>query len=177
MLRRWKRVETAVFCENRWWAYNVDKFQIPDGLSGEYHYVHTNGSSMVIPVTNDGKMVLVNQFRYLGDRESLEFPCGSVEKGHSHLQTALLELEQEAGYRADEIREIGRFNPYNGVTDEFCAVFVADRLRSATAKPDVTEEFELVYCTARQLDDMVRDKVIWDGMTLAAWMLARHEVL
>lgn len=177
MLRRWKRVETRVLGENPWWTYQMDKFEIPDGLLGEYHYVHTKGSSMVIPVMNDGTTVLVNQFRYLGDRESLEFPCGSVQDGRSYLETAQLELQEETGYRAGDIREIGQFNPYNGVTDEMCKVFLARQLQPAAAKPDATEEFELVYCTAQQADDMVRNKAIWDGMTLAAWMLVRHEIL
>jgi len=132
---------------------------------------------MVIPITEEGKIILVNQFRYLGDRESLEFPCGSLEVGHDYLQTAHLELQQETGYRAGRMREVALFNPYNGITNEICRVFLANDLLPADAKPDATEEFEVLLCTPEEIEDMIRKNVIWDGMTLAAWVLARHEVL
>ena len=75
------------------------------------------------------------------------------------------------------MREVGRFNPFNGVTDEICRVFLADDLKAGTAAPDATEEFELLCCTTEEIEDMIRSKKIWDGMTLAAWMLAHHDVL
>ena len=72
---------------------------------------------------------------------------------------------------------IGEFNPYNGVTSEICMVFFAYHLQITIAKPDETEEFEVVHCTPEEMEAMIREKKIWDGMTLAAWMLSRHNVL
>ncbi len=152
MLKRWKKISTKVIYKNPWWTYKLDDFEIPDGFSGEYHYVHTNGSSMVIPFTDEGKILLVNQFRYLCDRESLEFPCGSVKDGKSHLETAHLELEEEAGFRSDLMEFIGEFNPYNGVTSEICMVYFAYQLQITNAKPDETEEFEVVHCTPEEME-------------------------
>ena len=177
MLKRWKKTNSKIIDVNPFWTYIADDFDIPGVTAGRYYYVHTNGSSMVVPITEDRKIILVNQFRYLGERESLEFPCGSVKEGRSYLETAREELQEETGCRPGRIMEVGRFNPYNGVTDEMCRVFIADRLQPAAAKPDATEEFELLYCSAREVDAMIRKKTIWDGMTLAAWMLARDEVL
>ena len=177
MLRRWKKINTKVIHKNPWWTYKLDNFEIQDGFSGEYHYVHTNGSSMVIPITDDRKIILVNQFRYLCNRESLEFPCGSVKEGKSHLETAHSELEEETGYLANLMENVGEFNPYNGVTSEICKIFLARRLQLTVAKPDDTEEFELVFCSPEEIDVMISEKIIWDGMTLAAWMLSRQHVL
>lgn len=154
----------------------LDEFEIPAGPSGQYHYVRTNGSSMVIPLTDSGEIIMVNQYRYLGDRESIEFPCGSVETGCDYLQTARHELQQETGYNAGQIREVGQFNPYNGVTNEICKVFLASNLQESTAKPDATEEFEVLRRTHGQIEAMIRNGEIWDGMTLAAWMLARNQI-
>jgi ADP-ribose pyrophosphatase len=181
MLKRWKTISTRTVHENPWWTYKVDNFEIPNKVAGEYHYVHTNGSSMVIPITDDRKLILVNQFRYLCGRESLEFPCGSLplrggQHGKSYLETAQMELQEETGYKAGDLEVIGEFNPYNGVTTEICTVFVAGQLKPGDAKKDPTEEFEVVYCSPEDMDRMIRDKSIWDGMTLAAWMLARDEV-
>jgi len=78
---------------NPYWTYKRDTFELPSGRPGEYHYVHTNGSSMVVPIVGDGSMLLVNQYRYLVGRESMEFPCGSVKEGSTHEETARHELE------------------------------------------------------------------------------------
>ena len=78
MLSRWKKLTSKIIYTNPWWTYTLDSFQIPDGVKGEYHYVHSEGSSMIVPVMEDGKIILVNQYRYLGERESIEFPCGGV---------------------------------------------------------------------------------------------------
>ncbi len=176
MLRRWKTVSSKIVHNNPWWTYKVDAYKIPDGIGGEYHYVHTEGSSMIVPVLDDGKLILVNQYRYLCDRESIEFPCGGVKPGKSYDLTASLELEEETGYRSGDLRRIGEFNPFNGVTNEFCAVYVGRKLVRTTPKPDETEEFEIISCTPNELDEMIRHKKIWDGMTLAAWTLAKDKV-
>jgi len=177
MLKRWKKLGSKILKKNPWWTYKRDAFQIPGGVSGEYHYVHTNGSSMVIPVTEDGRIVLVNQYRYLNQRESLEFPSGSVKDGHSYEDTARAELAEEAGFKAGRLEPAGAFNPYNGVTDEICRVFIARELEKTAAAPDATEEFERHLLTPGEIDARIRDNTLWDGMTLAAWMLARPSVI
>jgi ADP-ribose pyrophosphatase len=132
---------------------------------------------MIVPLLNDGRVVLVNQYRYLNDRESLEFPCGGVKEGHSYEETAMHELEEEAGFIARDCQPAGQFNPYNGVTDEICHVFIAKNLVAVSAKPDETEEFETVTLTLDEVDARITSGVIWDGMTIAAWMIVRKCIL
>lgn len=178
MLKRWKKLTTKDLFKNPWWTYKLDTFQIPDGVSGEYHYVYTNGSSMVVPVTPRGRILLVNQYRYLCDRESLEFPCGSVKDEHTHEETAHLELAEETGYSASSLTAVGRFNPYNGVTSEMCTVYLANELHpvQVEAVKDETEEFELLELTTSEVEQKIRTNELWDGMSLAAWVLARPHI-
>ncbi len=173
MLSRWKKLSSRIIDKNPWWSYTLDSFKIPDGIEGKYYYVHTEGSSMVVPVLDDGRIVLVNQYRYLCDRESVEFPCGGVKPEHRYDEMARIELEEEAGYLARSLDLVGEFNPFNGVTDEICKVFIARGLTKVQAKPESTEEFEMIMATPGEIDSMISKNVIWDGMTLAAWMLAR----
>ena len=174
MLKRWKRLTSSVVSTNPWWTYRKDTFKIPGGVSGEYHYVYTPGSSMIVPVDADGMVWMVNQYRYLCDRESLEFPCGSVKEGHTFVDTARFELEEETGLGADALEEAGHFNPYNGVTSEICRVFLATGLAPGTPRPDETEEFELLRMRPDEVEDHIERNEIWDGMTLAAWTLVRR---
>src|SRR5512136_1572902 len=74
-MKPYKRISRSVVHKNPWWQYCCDKIELPSGKPGEYHYALTEGSSMVVPVTMDGKLLLVRQYRYTGNRDSVEFPC------------------------------------------------------------------------------------------------------
>ncbi len=173
-LGRWKRLGQELELKNPWWTYRKDLVQLPNGREGEYHFVHVAGSSMILPVRADGTIILVNQYRYLADRESLEFPCGSVKEGSSYDETAVQELAEEAGCAAGRLESVAAFNPYNGVTDEICRIYIARDLRPVESHRDETEEFELHFLTPSAIDTLVRDGTIWDGMSLSAWALTRH---
>ncbi len=175
-LQHWSRLSRSEKFRNPWWTYCLDTYQLPSGKGGDYHFVHTDGSSMVIPLKDDGRVLLVNQYRYLADRESLEFPCGSVKPGATHDQTAWHELAEETGYSAHILLHAGEFNPYNGVTDEMCRVYVARQLQYVGDNPDETEEFELVPLLPEEVDEKIRDGTIWDGMTIAAWAIAKDRL-
>jgi ADP-ribose pyrophosphatase len=149
---------------------------LPTGKFGEYHYVHTNGASMIIPIMADGKILTVKQYRYLCGKESVEFPCGSVKDGSSYDETAEHELAEETGYSARRMLLAGEFNPYNGVTDEMCHVYIARDLQHVGGLPDETEEFELLPLRADEIDKLIHDGVIWDGMSIAAWAIVRLKV-
>ena len=172
-LTKWKKLSESILFKNPWWIYKKDETQLPNGKFGVYHYVHTNGASMVLPVLDDGRIILVNQYRYLNNRESLEFPCGGVKDGHSYDETAVHELEEEAGFIARDLRFAGEFNPYNGVTDEICRIFIARDLTMVPPKPDETEEFERRLLEPEEVNSLIISGVIWDGMTIAAWTLAQ----
>ena len=170
----WKKNRQVFEIRNPWWVYRKDDVILPGGKPGEYHYVHVAGSSMIVPVTKDNRFVLVKQYRYLCDRESIEFPCGSVKPGSTYEETAHHELAEETGYQCSRLQLVGEFNPYNGVTDEICKVFIArDLSRAASSHPDETEQFEYLFPTFVEFDEMVRCNIIWDGMTLAAWSFLR----
>ena len=90
---------------------------------------------------------------------------------------ARLELEEETGYVAQSWNAAGEFNPFNGATDEMCKVFIARNLSYVKAKPEATEEFEVLRAAPEEIEAMIADAKIWDGMTLAAWMLVRKQFI
>ena len=168
MLKRWQKISEEILIKNNWWEYKKDIFNIPEVKTGEYHYVSTRGSSMVIPFLTKDKIICVKQYRYLNKDFSIEFPCGGVLEKDDYFVTAKKELEEETGYTSDNIKPIGDFNPYNGVTNEICKVFLAKDLTKCNSQPDVTEEFEILTLTLNEIKNMIREKTIWDGMTLAS---------
>lgn len=175
-LKVWKRISESVLYKNPWWTYKRDDVELPSGAPGEYFYVHTNGSSMVIPVMPDGKVLMVKQYRYLCRKESIEFPCGSVKDGSTYDETAKHELVEETGFSAGRLLLAGEFNPYNGVTDEMCRVYIARDLKHVGGTPDETEEFEILQWNAAAIDESVANGVIWDGMSIAAWAIVKSKI-
>lgn len=170
MLTRWRRIATSIVHRNPWWSVRRDEARLPSGADATYYSVETPGSVMIIPIDAAGRFVCVRQYRFLNDRESIEFPGGGVRAGQDAPTAAAAELAEEAGL-AGTLEHIGTFNPFNGVTGELCDVFVARALTTVPADPDATEEFELVHLDAAQFDAAIADGSLWDGMTLAAHRL------
>ena len=175
-LKRPQTLSSDSISKNPYWEYRLDSYTLPNGGHGEYHYVHTRGAAMVVALDNDGKLILVKQVRYLLKRESIEFPGGGV-KGDDSLLSAKDELAEEAGFGAANWELAGEFDPYNGVTDEICKVDLATGLKEAAKEKDPSEEFEVLKLTVDEFQSMVDGGEIWDGMTLAAWGLAKKTVL
>lgn len=173
MLKRLARLASETLHENPWWQYRRDRYTHPDGSEGEFFYAHTPGAVFVIPEFDDGRVLMLRQFRYLNQRESLEFVGGGMKKGLKPEAAAREELLEEAGLVAGELFPLGWFNPMNGLSDEECYVFLATGLYFNGARPEVSEEFEPVSLTLSELDQLIAAGEIWDGMTLAAYSLYR----
>lgn len=175
-LKPWKKVSEKTRHVNPFWTYKEDEILLPDGNNSKYYYVHTAGSVFIIPVTDSGDLLLVRQYRYLNQVNSLEFPGGGVKSGENPDSIAEKELIEETGY-SGILEKIGHFNPFNGVTDEICHVYLATNLSASDAyQKDVTEEFELVNISPKQLEICISNNEINDGMTLAAWALAKSRI-
>lgn len=123
---------------------------------------------MVVPVRDDGSLVMVRQYRYLMQRTSLEFPAGGLPEGVAPLENAQRELKEEAGHAAGRWHELGRFAPYNGVSNEYCHVYLATELTAIGAEPEETEEIEIVFLQPDEVRLQIDSGELWDGMTIAS---------
>lgn len=175
-MKTWERAQTREFAKNDFWEYRIDDFIIDGNIPGTYHYVHTPGSTMVIPVTDEKKILMIRQYRYLNRKFSLEFPCGGVKPGLSAEENAMKELQEEAGCRAGFLSQIGFFAPFTGAADEICHLFLGEKLSPAPLPPDFTEDFSIHHLTLDDIQKYIDDNEIWDGLTLAAWALAKNRL-
>jgi ADP-ribose pyrophosphatase len=169
----WKTLSSKIIHKNPWWRLVHDKFKLPNGRIGDYFIVHTDGSAMVVPLTKDGKIILVEQYRYPIKKWNLELPAGGVKKGASPAITAREELEEETGYRSKNMKLIGSFVPYMGVSTEVCKVFLAKDLFKTKTNHEDTENIKLKIYSIRKVYQLVEAGKIIDGMTLATLILAK----
>lgn len=176
-MSQYKKIVSELISKNPWWAYWHDKFFQSDGSTYDYYYAVTNNCAMIIPVLDDGRLVLVSQFRYLREKISVEFPCGGMVEGELPAQTALRELQEETGMISDDLMKIGSFESLKGLVKDTAHVFLADKLQKV-GEPivSVSEPIEVLYRRVDEFEEMVRHGEIWDGQTLAAWAMSREMV-
>jgi len=172
----WKTLLFEEIFSTPWMSIHHKQFELPGGKKGNYFYMHTRGSAMTIPVAEDGKILLVKQYRYLMDEASLEIPCGGIKDGQSEEDAARAELIEETGYDCKKLKRVGGFVPYNGLSDEYCTVFIAWNLSKVEANPDETEQIEVVPLSPEEIDRLIQKNRILDGMSIAGWTLARNHI-
>jgi len=179
MPKRLKKLSEEVLHENPWWIHKHDTYEKPDGIVGDYFYLETHGgAAAIVPVLPDGRIILILQYRYLMDKQSIEFPIGGIGKDCSPIEGAKRELLEETGYKATDWIKLGAFEPSNGLTKDMTHAFLAHVVEDrANQQLDETEDIEVLYRRPDEVEDMICRGDIWDGQTLAIWALVRHHLL
>ena len=153
-------------------AVGVDRLRLPDGGTTELEVIRHSGASVVVPVTDDGEVLLVRQYRYATGGWLLEAPAGKLAPDEPPEACAARELEEETGWRAAELVPLGAVWSSPGFTDELLHLFLARDLRPGT---QALEEAELLTVERLPLDEVTaraRDGRITDGKTVCAVLRA-----
>jgi 8-oxo-dGTP pyrophosphatase MutT (NUDIX family) len=168
-----RRVSTRTVYENRWMRVREDQIERQDGTSGIYGVVEKPDYVVVIPRDEQG-FFLVEQFRYPVNERCWEFPQGSWEDAPDAAPESLArgELEEETGLRAGEMRHLGRLYEAYGFCSQAFDIFLATDLQRGTPGREAEEQgMRVTHFGARQLEAMIRDGVIKDGPSIAAYGL------
>ncbi len=177
MFNRPKQLSTEVLHTNPWCSFNHDRFLLSNGQEGDYYYVETTGCAMVVPLTDEGKVILILQHRYLRDKQSIEFPCGGLHQKESALEAAGRELLEETGWRAGDFLKVGTFEGAAALAKDTTHVFIATEMtKVAESQPEATGDIEVMIRRVDELEEMIQRGEIWNGQTLATWALARDRV-
>jgi len=148
----------------------------PDGVEFERDFVDHPGAVAVVPILDDGSIVLVSQFRTPLGRETLEIPAGVMDKaGESAVDAAARELAEETGYVSDELTRLGIVHTAPGWANEQIELFVARGLRAERRKADGIEEqfMKTVVLSDRQYDELVVSGGVTDAKTLLGVLMVR----
>ena len=133
-----------------------------------------SGGVVMIAVTDDGKILMEEQFRKPLDKVILELPAGKLEPGEDPKEAALRELAEETGYRAGSIEHIVTYTPTCGYSNEYLYVYVCKELTPGETNLDDTESIDVVEYTADELIEMIMNKKIIDSKTLVGILFARQ---
>lgn len=145
-----------------------DVVRLPDGSQGAREYVKHPGAVAVVPLFDDGRVLLERQFRYPHHRDFIEVPAGKLEPNEPHLETAKRELLEETGYRAGEWRRLGVIHQGIAHSDEAIELFLARKLVQGAASLEAGEFLETLTVPFDEAIAMIRDGRITDAKTVAA---------
>jgi len=151
-----------------------DTVRLPDGREATREYIVHPGAVMMIPLLDDGRLVLERQFRYPMGRVMIEFPAGKLDSGEDPLACAQRELLEETGYTAREWARAGQMHPVISYSTEFIDIWFCRGLALQGRKLDDEEFLEVIEVAPRQLMDWCRDGTVTDAKTMIGSMWVQN---
>lgn len=163
-----KRLNSQTVYQGKILKLNVDKVLLCDGTQSFREYVRHSGGAAVLLIQN-GKVLLVKQFRYAYGKEIYEIPAGKLEEGENPIIAAARELREETGYKA-ELEYFLNIYPSPGYTDEIIHVYFAKNPEFEEVKRDEGEFLDFEFIDIEKVYKMIDNGEICDAKTVAAML-------
>ncbi len=176
MLPRVERIERNLMYRGAILEIYRDTMRLPDGRSEYFDFVKHKGAAAVVPVLEDGRILMVRQYRNAIDDYTLEIPAGAKNSiDEETLDCAHRELEEETGYRAEKDDMSFLIGMYTTVAlcNEKIDIYLAKNLKKTRQHLDDDEFIDVSAYTVEELTDKIRKGEIVDGKTIAGLMSAR----
>ena len=140
-----------------------------NGHEAHWDFIHHDGAAAVLPVTDDGKILMVRQYRNALDRETLEIPAGKLDAADEpKIQCAYRELEEETGYRTEHMEYLMSVNTTVAFCDEAIDIFVARDLIPSHQHLDEDEVIDVEAWELKDLLELIYSGKMTDAKTVAA---------
>lgn len=147
-----------------------DQVRLPSGNQGQREFIVHPGAVLIVPVLDNGNLLLERQFRYPLNQVFIELPAGKIDPGENILKTGQRELQEETGYSAQEWIYLGYQHPCIGYATEIIYMFLAKGLVEGEPLNDADEALQLFEASLEDCLQMVADNEITDAKTIIALM-------
>lgn len=174
----WETLESRFLWQSQWYSLRQDLLRTPEGHEFSYTIVDHPGAVWVVPVTADGQVILIRNYRYAVDEWCYEVPAGGLTPGLELEDVALRELEEEVGGTAADLSYVGQFYTSNGISNEIAYVYLATGVRLGKTNREPTELMEVQLVPFEESLRMALTGEISDGPSALALLwcepLFRH---
>ena len=180
VLKKWKLLSKKDISPHKWLPLEMRTYQLPSGEIIDDFSVTTLGDvAMIVPITKQGKIVLVKQFKPGVDDLFIQFPAGRIESKHADLlETAAHELEEEVGIKADrkDFQSFAKLNGFSTKATEVVYFYLVEQCEfNSQQNLDTTENIQVLTVEPKELDQMIGSGEIWCAQTVAGWELAKKK--
>lgn len=165
-----KTIKREVLFEGKVIDLHIEEVELPNGHTSRRELIKHPGAVAILALTDEKKIVMVQQYRKALDKVIVEIPAGKLEKGEAPEVTAKRELEEETGYDCETLTPLISFYTSPGFADELVHLFIAKDLKKIE-NPASLDEDEFVDVLEVSLDEaleLIRDKKIYDAKTAYA---------
>lgn len=168
----WRVRSSRYLFESPWYKLRQDQLTLPSGEQITYTLVEHPGYAMVVPLLDNGCVLMERIYRHTLQAVALECPSGGLD-GEAPERAARRELEEETAHRADRMQHLGVFHGSSGISDEHYHLFLATGLRpDGQLAREITEQMELVEVPLEHLRGMVLGGEVADGPSALGILLA-----
>ena len=152
-----------------------DTVRLPNGNIAYREWIKHPGASAVLPVTPEGRLIFVRQYRYPIQQVTLEIPAGKLDaEGEDPLDCAKRELSEETGYQAEKYTFLTKLATTVGFSNEFIYIYAAEGLTAGRQHPDEDEFINVCTLTMDEAMEKVRSGEICDAKSITAVLLLRE---
>jgi len=164
---------SEILMKGRAFAIRRDHLKTPDGRETKVEIIEHGGSVVIIPVDENGNMLLVRQYRHATGQDLLELPAGTLDGGENPEICAAREIREETGMAAGKLKKLGDFYLAPGYSTEFMVVFLATDLSHNPLEADADEFLSMEAVPVTEAIKMAERGEMPDAKSLAALFLAK----
>jgi len=172
-----KTIKRETIFEGKIISLHVDEVKLPNGNTSTREIVEHPGAVAVIAITDEDKMIMVEQFRKPLERSLVEIPAGKLEKGEDPIECAKRELGEETGYTCEQIEHVTSFYTSPGFSDELLHIFLAKGLKKNSHLHLDDDEFvNLLEVSYEEVQQLIKEQKIYDAKSIYAvqyWQLIK----
>lgn len=171
-----ERLKRELKYEGKLVKFYSDTVKLSNGNVAEWDYIGHKGAAAVVPVLDDGRILMVHQYRNALDRFTIEVPAGGLEESNEPMQLcAARELEEETGYRSKHLEFLISLQTTVAFCNERIDVFVARNLEKTRQHLDEDESIDVKAYTLDELCELIFAGKLQDGKTVSSILAYRQK--
>lgn len=160
------RIDGGLVYDGHFLKVQKDRVALPDGKISEREYIQHPGAVVILPLFDDGRVLLERQFRYPMHRVMIEYPAGKIDPGEQGLACAQRELQEETGYTAISWQFLCTIHNAIAYSDEHLDIYLARGLIAGPSKLDDGEFLETFTATVPEMMNWIREGKVTDVKTV-----------
>lgn len=171
-----KRISEKEIFKNKIFTIKELELELTDGKKIKRQILDKGDSSLIVPINIHNELILVKEYFPAIDEYQLGLPKGRIDPGFDPLETANKELQEEIGFRANKLEEIGVVTMSPGYITQKTHIFLATNLIESYLAGDEVEPLEIVLCPFAKFENLIDQKKITEARMIAALFMAKKYI-